>query len=187
MSRTVNGLPGVYNSSGITLNDGEGSALALDSSGRVLITLATDSIVLETGGVYNATPPTLTDTQQGEYQLDINGNQKETLATTIAGEDIAVDVLKVEHRYSYLNITTQTTTVVKSGDGFLHSLDFTAVGTGVITLYDNTAGSGTKIRTITSPTVLLQNEVNKILDVSFTTGLTIVTATASQDIMVGYR
>lgn len=90
--------------------------------------------------------------------------------------------------YSYTNITAAapTTTVVKSGGGFLHAIDFTAAANGVITIYDNTAASGTKIRTITSPATLLQSEQNKVLDIEFTNGLTIVTSGAAQDILVSY-
>lgn len=88
--------------------------------------------------------------------------------------------------YSGANITGQATTVVKTGAGFLHVLDYTATATGVITIYDGVSAAGTKLRTITSPATLLQNEVNKVLDVAFSVGLTIVTATASQDILVSY-
>jgi len=142
---------------------------------------------VKVGGVYRTTAPVLSDGQRGDAQLDVNGNVKQTLATMIAGEDLTNNVLKVEQRFSYTNITTQTTTVVKSGPGFLHAIDFTATASGVITIYDNTAGSGTKIRTITSPGTLLQSEVNKILNVNFATGLTIVTSGAAQDIVVSYR
>lgn len=88
--------------------------------------------------------------------------------------------------YKYASITTTATTVVKAGPGFLHGIDFTAAANGVITIYDNTAGSGTVIRTITSPATLTANEVNKILNLNFTVGLTIVTATAAQNIVVTY-
>lgn len=37
MARTIHGLPGVYNQGVITLSDGEGAALALNSSGITLI------------------------------------------------------------------------------------------------------------------------------------------------------
>ena len=107
------------------------------------------------------------------------------LATTIAGEDIVNDVTKVEQRFSYLNIVlaAPTTTVVKSGVGFLHAITINkAAATGVITIYDNTAGSGTLIGTITMPATLLANQITLLFDVAFSVGLTIVTATAAQDI-----
>lgn len=107
----------------------------------------------------------------------------------LAGEDLTNDVMKVEQRFSYANITTATTTTVKSGAGFLHAITFnTPVASSVITIYDNTAGSGTKIGTITLPAVLLaQGAYTAPLNVSFTTGLTIVTATAASDLTVSYR
>lgn len=86
----------------------------------------------------------------------------------------------------YNNITTQTTTTVKSGEGFLHAIDFTAAPSGVITIFDSLTGAGKAIRTITSPATLLQSEVNKILDIKFDIGLTIVTSGANQNIVVSY-
>lgn len=87
--------------------------------------------------------------------------------------------------YRYTNITTQTTTVIKTGAGVLHTVCVnTQAATGTITIYDNTAGSGTKIGLATSvagiPGCLTY-------DVAFVTGLTIVTATASPDVTVSWR
>jgi len=140
-------------------------------------------------GIANAVAPTWTETYLVAESMDLSGNQRTTLGTLIAGENQTTNRLNVEPVYSYAHITAAapTTTTIKSGAGTLHAIDFTAVATGVITIYDNTAGSGTIIRIITSPAAILQNEVNKVLDISFTTGLTIVTATAAQDIVVAYR
>lgn len=85
-----------------------------------------------------------------------------------------------------MNITTQTTTLLKTGPGTLHTLDYTATASGTITIYDGISAGGTKLRTITTPATLLQSEVNKVLDLEFIVGLTIVTATASQDIVVAF-
>jgi hypothetical protein len=87
--------------------------------------------------------------------------------------------------FSYQNISTATTTVVKSGPGQLHSICVnTAAANGTITVYDNTAASGTKISTITSyasvPGCFLY-------DTAFWLGLTIVTATATPDVTVSFR
>lgn len=92
-----------------------------------------------------------------------------------------------EYTYTPITAAAPTTTVVATGKGILHAIDYTAVATGVITIYDNTAASGTKIRTITSPATILQNEVNKVLDIAFSKGLTIVTSTAAQDIVVAWQ
>lgn len=86
--------------------------------------------------------------------------------------------------YKYKNITDQSTTTVKSGSGILHTICVnTPAATETITIYDNTAGSGTKIGTAT-----IYASTNPCLtyDVAFSTGLTIVTATASSDITVSY-
>jgi len=110
------------------------------------------------------------------------------LAETIAGEDVLNDVLRVEQRYTFTNITGQATTVVKSGAGHLHSLVInTAAANGVIRCRDNTSDTGTLIFQVTQPAALLQSQVVMLYDVSFSVGLTCVTATASQDITMVYR
>jgi hypothetical protein len=89
--------------------------------------------------------------------------------------------------YNYLNIVlaAPTTTVVKAAEGTLHSITFNKpVATGVFTLYDNTAGSGTVIGTITVPASPLP--VTLTYDIHFKVGLTIVSATAANDITVSY-
>lgn len=116
--------------------------------------------------------------------------QEVTEVTLHAGEDLANDVTKVEQRFSYQNITAAapTTTVVKTGVGVLHAIVINkTAATGVITVYDNTAGSGTVIATITQPAAVLASQEVITYDCSFTTGLTLVTATAAQDITVIYR
>jgi len=88
---------------------------------------------------------------------------------------------------SYTNIVTATTTVVRTGAGILGSIVINkAVASGVITMYDNTAGSGTKIGTITAPATLLHSHFALPYNVAFTTGLTIVTAEAD-DITVCWK
>ena len=83
--------------------------------------------------------------------------------------------------FNYTNIATGTTTTVKTGGGMLHTLTVNTTAAGAITVYDNTAGSGTKIATIKASVV----EQTFVFDLSFTTGLTIVTAAAS-DITVSW-
>lgn len=81
--------------------------------------------------------------------------------------------------FRYTNITTNTTTVVKTGLGALMGIHYnTPAGSGTVTVYDNTAGSGTKIATITKTTTGLVP-----LYVQFKTGLTVVTS-AADDITV---
>lgn len=86
---------------------------------------------------------------------------------------------------SFLNITGQATTAVKTGAGILHTITFNKpTATAVITVYDNTAASGTKIGTITIPSSPMP--VTLTYDAVFGTGLTIVTGTADSDITVTY-
>lgn len=198
------GIPmgGTYNATPPTLADGDLEAVQLDNAGNMKVNIITGAATgavdksaftngtsneSTVGGVYQSSPDTITTGTQAAIAIDANRNVQTNMATKLAGEDLTVDVLKVEERFNYSPITTQTTTVIKSGAGFLHGLDYTATANGVITIYDNTAANGTKIRTITSPAVLLMNEVNKILDISFAIGLTIVTSGASQDIVVSSR
>lgn len=77
---------------------------------------------------------------------------------------------------NYTNILTATTTTIKSGKGVLVRVIVNKpVANGVITIYDNTAGSGTKIATITHAATLLQGEGSIEFGVQFTVGLTVVT------------
>ena len=87
---------------------------------------------------------------------------------------------------SYSHISTVATTVVKSGVGNLHAVIINQKGTvaSTITMYDNTAASGTVIGILDS----LNFEGTNTYDVAFTTGLTIVTTgTVAPDITVSYR
>lgn len=80
------------------------------------------------------------------------------------------------------NITSATTTVVKSGSGRLARITINTTAAGAITVYDNTAASGTKIATLPSSAVVGTYEYGG----RFALGLTIVTAAAS-DITVTYQ
>lgn len=87
--------------------------------------------------------------------------------------------------YSNITLAAPTTTTVKSGQGILHTITFNKpTATCVVTIYDNTAASGTVIGTITVPASPMP--VTLTYDVNFGTGLTITTATAASDITVSY-
>ena len=109
-------------------------------------------------------------------------------------EDNVAGVIKVEERYTPANITTNTTTTVKSGSGFLHCFTINNPAaitvTGLtMTVYDNTAASGTKIGTYFIPLSTTQAPINMFLDDTFATGLTVVTSgpTVPADITISYR
>jgi hypothetical protein len=83
------------------------------------------------------------------------------------------------------HINTNTTTVVKSGGGWLHSITINSKGaTGnTATVYDNTAGSGSVLAVIDT-TAQIQT---LLFDVAFQTGLTIVTANGTAgDLTISY-
>lgn len=87
----------------------------------------------------------------------------------------------------FRNIAGAATTVVKSGAGTLVGIVVNkAVASGVITIYDNTAASGTKIGTITNPGTLLHSQISLVHGLAFGTGLTVVTS-AADDITVIYN
>lgn len=73
------------------------------------------------------------------------------------------------------NIATATTTVVKSGGGILRRITVNTTAAGAVTVYDNTSAAGTKIATLPSSAVVGTYEYG----VRFGTGLTVVTAAAS--------
>lgn len=87
----------------------------------------------------------------------------------------------------YLNITTNTTTVVRSTKCKLHAIRVNkAVASGVITIYDNTSAAGTKVGTITNPATLLHSQfTHDFKGADMDIGLTIVTS-AAEDLTVIY-
>lgn len=89
----------------------------------------------------------------------------------------------MNNAFNYSNITSATTTVVKTGAGILHSITVNTTTAFTITVYDNTSAAGTKIATIAASPAIGSTFT---YDVSFSTGLTIVTAGAS-DLTVSYR
>ena len=86
--------------------------------------------------------------------------------------------------WTYANITTQTTTLLKTGAGILHSVTFNKpVATGTCEL-DDAITHTNAFGTITTPASPLP--VTLIYDVEFLTGLSITTGTASQDITIAF-
>jgi hypothetical protein len=114
-----------------------------------------------------------------------NHAKKVTQVTSLAGEDITNDVLKVEQRFTSAAISTATTTTVKTGVGVVHAISIVGGTLGAITVYDNTAASGTTILPTFTPTAALPCP-SIILDETFTVGLTVVTAAATI-INISYR
>lgn len=119
-------------------------------------------------------------------QGDSAGNAKMTLGTTIAGEDVANDVLKAEQRFSAANIASATTSQVKTGTGLLHNITINNAGTSwEIDIYDGTSSSGTSLGKIRGAT--LPNSLR--FDTTFSSGLFVdaVKGSTAGDITISYR
>jgi len=92
--------------------------------------------------------------------------------------------------YTYNNITTSTTTTLSTqGPGILHAITINTLPTGAatVTIFDSATGAGTKIGTIVPTATTILGDL--LYDVTYTTGLTIVTtaATTPGDYTVCYR
>jgi hypothetical protein len=129
-------------------------------------------------------------TPDGDSAIDdTNDAIKTVLATTIAGEDVANDVMKTEQRFAYINVAADT--AVKSAPGFLHTLTFAqtdaAPTAGSIIVYDNTAESGTKIFEWNITTAVFM-PFTVTIDAAFAIGLYVgFTTTADVAVTVSYR
>ena len=150
--------------------DANGNMLVKDYSNGPVTPGSAAAVSSLIGGQFNTTLPTLTNTQQSAVQANQFGEHT------------------FQFRNKIKNIAGAATTVVKSGSGRLHGVQINNPSAGgVITVYDNTAASGTKLMTITSgfgssaPAVFLGP-----LGAEFATGLTVVTTVASSDWTIYY-
>lgn len=106
--------------------------------------------------------------------------------TANIGNSANTTPILVQSSFTPTNITTSTTTTIKSGGGVIHGVTINSKGTiaSTVTIYDNTAASGTKIATIDS----LNLSGSFFYDAGFSTGLTVVTTgTLAPDITVLWR
>ncbi len=118
--------------------------------------------------LFNTTPATRTTGQGGTLETDATGNLRVTEQFLPAS--------------SATNITTATTTVVKSGAGRLARIVIAKpVTAATISIFDNTAGSGTSLGVLTIGTVgTTGNQPDSIeFGCAFATGLTVVTSGAT--------
>src|SRR3569623_440263 len=87
--------------------------------------------------------------------------------------------------FNYTNLAANATTTIRTGPGILHAININTKGASanVITVYDNTAASGTKIATIDSTVTY----GSLLFDLTFSTGLTIIIGTGTAaDITVSW-
>lgn len=142
--------PLTYQSTPPTLPNGGNTGFQCDVNGNLKTTgggtsgQAAPNTSVIGGGVYNTSAPTYTNGQQTQNQADVNGNQKTVEQFAPVYEDNALGKAIVEHRYANARVTADGQ--VKASAGFIHTVTFAATGTvtaGVVTIYDNTAESGT--------------------------------------------
>lgn len=162
---------GSVSGSGASANQVQGTA----ASG----TTAVGNPVLE-GGIANSTSPTFTAGQVAAFQTDLNGNEKVVEQFAPQYENNTLKIAQTGIAGTYTHITTATTTLVKSGQGVLNVITINkAVAAGTITIYDNTAASGTVIGIITYGATLVTDPPDFApYSVLFLTGCTIVTSGA---------
>lgn len=186
------------------------SATAGDDDGHPVFTpnVAVTSNALPTGGATSANQTTQITAEQAiqatagattgaAVVTDANGTIQQylrgiivkmiaQLPAALGSNTPAASLSVVNAGFSFSNITTATTTTVKSGAGVLHSITINALGTVASStiVYNNTAGSGATIATINT----LAGQESYIYDVAFSIGLTLVTTgTVAPDITVSYR
>lgn len=134
------------------------------------------------GGVYNTSPPTLDNGDLGQAQMDVNGNLKTVEQNVPVYEDNVNGKAVVEQRNTPFAISTATTTLVKSGAGYVDEIIVVGGTLGAVTIYDSLTATGTVLLPTATP---VQNGI-LLRHIVFGTGLCIVTASATV-IVGGYR
>lgn len=114
------------------------------------------------------------DDPNNDIATDASSNLKTNLAVKLDSVNDSITSYPFSHQYTY--ISTATTTTIKSDMGHLAKIIISETAAGAITIYDNTAGSGTIIGVLKASI----GEGSYEFNVGFGTGLTIVTAGASK-------
>lgn len=145
---------------------------------------ATPSPMLLGAAYISSVSTALTDYDRAMLRADANQYLFATLGTLLAGEDLTNNVMKVESQFTYSMVSATGTTTIKSGAGFIHTINVNGQSTPSITIYDNTAASGAVIW----GTRAGLTEQTFILNAKFTTGLTLlVGAGVNPQLEVSYR
>lgn len=100
------------------------------------------------GGMCDETTPDSVDEgDAGAVRITATRFMKVSQGDLISGEDQTVNCIKVEQRFSYTRVTADTQ--IKASAGFVHAIHITPTTAtptaGLISIYDNTAESGTII------------------------------------------
>ena len=155
---------------------------ALPAGSNTIGSIANTSFAATQSGTWNVT------NISGTVSLPTGAATETTVAGLLTNTQLRASAVETTKKTSsFSHITTNTTTTVKSGAGVLRRIVINNKGSGAntLTIYDNTSGSGTTIGIIdTVDGVSGHFEYG----VSFSTGLTIVTANGTAaDVTVIYE
>lgn len=200
MARTSYGLPGIYNASPITLPDQAGSALAVNSSGQLIVvspgggnaeqvqgTAADNAAAVGNpvyiGGIYNSGIQTYNSGDVAALQTDINGDLYVNLATKL--DPINDTVTANEGAWNVTTITTATTTLIAAFPCYIKRVKtLGATVLGNVTVYDSLTATGTNpVPTVAQ--VVGQSVIDDPL--VFSVGCTVVTTGTAPVVLVAWR
>jgi len=116
---------------------------------------------------YNTTPATRNDEDPSALEVDASGNLLTSASTLSAGEDLVNDVLKVEDRSSYTNLTASA--LIKTGAGRVKGWSVNSHSSGTLKLWDNTSAATTTL--LNTVSFAAGPSVTSLPDVEFSTGL----------------
>ena len=153
-----------------TVSQSTASSLNAQVVGNVASDAADSGNPVKVGLKVNVTSPTFTDGDRADLQGDINAYLKNREQYAPLYENNVTGKAVVEHQYTNARVTADGQ--VKATAGFIHTVTFSATGAvtaGVITIYNNTAESGTvlwsgTIQVATAPVTIT-------LDVEATTAI----------------
>lgn len=155
---------------GSTISQPTASNLNAQVVGNVASDAADSGNPVKVGLKVNVTSPTFADGDRADLQGDINAYLKSREQYAPQYENNTTGRAVVEHNYTVGRVTADGQ--IKASSGFIHSITFAATGTvtaGVITVYANTAESGTIAWSGTIQVAL--NPTTIILDVEVGTGI----------------
>jgi hypothetical protein len=153
-----------------TVSQSTASSLNAQVVGNVASDAADSGNPVKAGSKVNVTSPTFTDGDRADLQSDINGYLKMREQYAPAYENNTTGRAVVEHNYTMGRVTADGS--IKASAGFVHTVTLSATGAvtaGVITLYANTAESGTVIWSGIAQVAM--NPVTILLDVEVATGI----------------
>lgn len=176
-------LGGVFNNSEPAPATGQISPLQVDSRSnlRVMVNMPSSNAAVSS---QSTAADAISNVTGAYYSYGLGYNFNGTTWDRTRG--LSGHLFVMPGGFSSSHISTATTTTAKSGAGSVHTVCVNTLGTvaSTVTVYDNTAGSGTVIAVINSLAFL----GCQIYDVAFATGLTLVTTgTAAPDVTVSYR